>query len=306
MRRFLLPASLGLFVAGAALIGQYLARSGSVETTTLCAAVPALPAPQANPAEPQSAVFQPAAAIAAATQPSPLAPATRLRQVLDMPDPDRLRRVKIEIQDRLIESQYGRLIRQFGLNQAETECFKRLLADRDTQRMDLNRMLLYRNLPPGQRLLLVKANRSKLAAIDQASDATIRRFLNHDDDFRIYQQWQDTAPERQQATSLNSIFTATGHHLSPEQSDQLVDVTVAVRKASRPSSSTSPSRTSSDKVSDQRAQWERQRAEADDQSILAQAANFLSPEQLKTLEQAQEGWRMVKHPAQPAPGTAGK
>lgn len=304
MRRLLLPIAIGLVITGAALTGLHLARPGTMNPAvapmegTATLPFPVHPAPSANPTPPLPSAPSPATA-----QTPAKTPVTRQRQVLDIPG---MRKLHLKVQDSLIDSKYGRLFRQFGLNQEETECFKRLLADRDTRRMDLNNTLLDPALPPQQRPAVAKSNISKLAAIDQASDAAIRRFLNHEGDFRIYQEWEDTAPERQQATSLNSIFAATGHRLSPEQSDQLVDVTVAIRKASRPAPTIGAARTRSGKASDLRAQQERLRAEADDQNILAQSASFLSPEQLQTLQQALEGWRMVKNPAQPAPRTARK
>lgn len=296
MRRLLLLIAIGLVTVGAGLTGLYLSRPASVVRTPVPLNASAeLPAPPIIPRA-QSAPSP------IADQPPSQAVATRQRQVFDV---DRYRQLSLKIQDGMLDSNYGRLFRQFGLSQVEIDFFKRLLGDRDTQRRELHLATVGQELTREQRSAWMAARTSKLATINQKSNAAIRQFLNHEGDFQSFLEWEDTAPERLQATLLRPIFSSNKHPLSSEQSDQLADLTVAVRKASRPAPSASAPRISTgSQVSEQRAQQERQRAEADDQSILAQAASFLTPEQLVTLEQALEGWRMVKFPVRSTPGTA--
>lgn len=317
MQRSVLLSLAALLVTGAIFAGLYLAQSGTmvahanplekdlskVPSENIRSKFVDVPGPLSKDSSLQALPSGAPIASKAGSGQSSAGAATPSRKMIDIPH---LREMMLKYQDGSIDRAYGRLFKQLGLSAQEVDYFKRLLADRETRRMDITLTAIDRKLTPTARQAKEVTNASKIATSTRASDAAIRQFLNHDGDYRVFQEWEDTKSERQQADQAAAIFAMAGRPISPEQRNQLVDLTVAVRKASRPASPAASPQEVKRPISEAQRTLQRLRAEADDQSILKQAAAFLTPAQLDTLKQSQEGWRLVQHPSPPVPAAPRK
>lgn len=292
MRRFFLPFAIGAITLGAGGLGIYLARpgAGAMENKTVAART----APQDQGTKPGPVVAQ---VEGSTVSPESKAPAPRQRQVLDV---EGMRKLQRKYQGMSVERNYARLFRQFGLNPEETDCLRALLMDRDNKRMDVTLQQMTEKPSAEQLKAWVKAKADQTAAINRESEALIRRFLNHEDDFKVYQAWEESLPVRRDIGSLMLIFGTRGQKLTQEQSDDLEDLAVQVRrdaaeaKAAMEIASPTP-KSFADAASRQR--WEEQirlQAELEDRRLVEQSVPFLTQEQIVTLQSALEGWRMGK------------
>ena len=200
-------------------------------------------------------------------------------------DQARVRETMRRMNDSQMDVNYGRLFKHLGLNEEETARFKQLIADRLNQQNEIAMKYSDKNLTAEQK----KGIGEELAASKKASDAAIRQFLDNDEDYATYQQWEDTKVDRMNLQSVVTNFDAADATLSTDQRDQLLALMIATRKASNAERI---------KVGQQQQQAGfggvngvreaiRAREAANNQAILRQAASFLTPEQLAILEKAQ-------------------
>jgi len=226
-------------------------------------------------------------AATAASQAAPASSGDALRKMMEAPGMKEMMRKQQEVQ---IDMTYGKLFQQLGLSDKELDNFKQLLADRQSKQTEVGMKMMDSSLTTEQRGAIA----SEMTAAKKDSDAAIRKFLNNEDDFKTFQQWDDTQPERMQMQLAASNFDSAGAPLSEEQRNQLIDLMAAVRKT--PSQTPdlndprniTPGSLSPDGIAQQLARYD-----ADAQRVLQQAASFLSPAQLDALKRMQQQMRTM-------------
>lgn len=175
-----------------------------------------------------------------------------------------------------IDVGYARLFEYLQLNDQERSHLRKLLVDRLKMETDFG----IRMMEPG----LTQDQRRELAAQLQQQkgtyDSTIKSFLNDDNDWKAFQHWEDTQPERTQLDSVGrNLFTASGEPLNPIQEQQLVDLMAQVRKTN----SQVQVGSGVDAVQRQILQME-----ANDKVVFERAGGFLTPTQMRTLQNFQQ------------------
>lgn len=214
---------------------------------------------------------------------------TAKRNVVDLPQ---LQSILDKANDRQIDTVFGRLFKQFALSDQEQDHFRKLLADRQSLQTAVIMKQMDSSLTPEQLKAVRSSNSAEIAAAKKESDAAIRQFLNNDEDFETFKQWDDTRYERSTLQRAVGKFDAAGEPLTPEQRDQLLNVMVSVRKASPPVvASRTPPPPGTNPGSAYQA-----RVAADNEKILQQAASFLSATQLGVLKREQDHFRALTQP----------
>jgi hypothetical protein len=189
-----------------------------------------------------------------------------------------------------LEQQYGGLFARFQLNDAEKADFKQLISERLTAEQELGIELMSEGLTPEQR----KAYGEQIAEVKKASDAKIKEFLNSDEDFKTYQDWEGTKAERMQLEMGRSTFANSGEPLSPQQEEQLVNAMhqVNLQPSSVPDLS-KPENVDPLKMTPADIEQQLARYDANAKSVHQQAQGFLSPKQLEALVASQQQWRVM-------------
>lgn len=228
----------------------------------------ALPPPSAPAAVPQPA--------------SPQAPAAAgksgLRAMLENPQ---MRAVMDQQQAMQIEMSYARLFEHLGLNEQEKEHFKKLLTGRQKAMMDVSLKLMDPNLTPEQRhALSQEVDRQKTAF-----DDTIKAFLNNEEDWKTFQQWEGTLPERQMFDTLGrGLFSSSAEPLNAQQEQQLIQLMASVRTTPGQGgnligkTNMDPAKMTPEFVNQMVSQLE-----VNARTVEERAAQFLTPAQLATL-----------------------
>lgn len=236
-------------------------------------------------AEPVPAPAPPSAPAVAEAPAATGAPAgkTDLRAMLNNPG---MREVMERQQALQIDVAYGRLFDQLQLSPQEREHFKKLLVERQKTQTDLGLKLLDGNLSSEQRQEIGREIDRQRTAFDD----TIRKFLNHEDDWQSFQGWEKSLPDRTQYEMLGkSLFASSAEPLSGQQEQQLIDLMTEVR--TRPGTggnlagktNLDPSLLTEDLIKRQL-----QQLEVNARIIEERAAAFLSPAQIATLKAYQE------------------
>ena len=185
-----------------------------------------------------------------------------------------------------IEMQYARLFTNLGLDDTEKSHFKKLITDRASAKMDMGFKLMESTLTKDQR----KAITDDFDLQKKASDEAIRTFLNDENDYKTFQHWEDTEPERMQMMMGRGAFEGAGVPLSTDQEEQLVSLMAEVRK--KPSALpdlTDPKNITPEAIgSEDMIKKITAKAASDAEAIRKGAAAFLSPEQLAALAKYQD------------------
>jgi hypothetical protein len=185
-----------------------------------------------------------------------------------------------------LDMQYGKLYNRLQLDETETAHFKKLLSDRLTAKTDLGMKFMDSNLNKEQR----KAMSAAYDTQKKASDDAIRTFLNDENDYKTFQHWEDTEPERMQMTMGRSAFDNVGASLSSDQEEQLITLMADVRKRDKTMPDWNNPRSIDPNVLSDDAFMDRmiKKVDSDALSLQQAAAAFLSPEQLGALKKYQE------------------
>ncbi|MBV6499568.1 MAG: hypothetical protein CJBNEKGG_02025 [Prosthecobacter sp.] len=242
------------------------------------ASLPATPAPS-----PKTLQASPAIEAPAATRSPQATTAGALREMLKNPA---MRDLLGQQQAVQIETGYARLFEYLKLSDEEKAHFKKLLVERAKTEADLGLKLLDSSLTPEQRSQIIAEGEKNKKAYDE----TIRGFLNDESDWGAFQKYESTRPERTQFETMGrSLFTASGEPLSTQQEDQLIDLMAQVRQNPTPEQSQLARAMSNPaQMTDANLKSLLEFQRASNARILQQAAGFLSPEQLKTLQAYQE------------------
>lgn len=209
-------------------------------------------------------------------------PGDALRKMMSNPGMRDMMRKQQEVQ---IDMTYGKLFQKLSLNGEELDNFKRLLGDRLGSQTDASMKLMDPKITAVER----KAVMDQISAGKKQSDEDIRKFLNNEDDYKTYQHWEDTQPERMTLQLGGSAFDLAGAPLSDEQREQLVGTMADIRKSPSPlpdlndPRNISPESLTSDGIAKQL-----ERHKADDTRVRDEAAKFLSPQQVEALKKMQD------------------
>ncbi|HCN27205.1 MAG TPA: hypothetical protein DIT64_00110 [Verrucomicrobiales bacterium] len=232
--------------------------------------LPSLPPSPATPA--------PAAGPDAAPPPPAAAGRGGLRDMLANPQ---MRAVMDQQQAMQIEMSYARLFQHLGLNDQEKEHFKKLLTGRQKAMMDTSLKLMDPNLTPEQRQALSQEVEKQKTAFDQ----TIKAFLNNEDDWQTFQQWEATLPERQMFDTLGrGLFSSSAEPLSAQQEQQLIQLMAGVRASPgrggnlMGKTNMDPAKMTPELINEMVSQLQ-----VNAQVVEERAAQFLTPAQLQTL-----------------------
>jgi hypothetical protein len=190
----------------------------------------------------------------------------------------------------MIDLQYGGLFSQFQLDDTEKANFKQLLAERVGLESDLAMKMMDDKLTPQQRQAMIQ----EVKAAKAQNDEKVRTFLNSEQDYQAFQQWEDTKNERMQLSMGQSAFNGTGEPLTAEQEQHLVNAMYEVRKQP----STVPDLNKIENFDPRHldaAGLERQLAklDANARQVYERASAFLSPNQLKALKTMQDQQRSM-------------
>ncbi len=190
-----------------------------------------------------------------------------------------------------IDMTYGKLFHKLSLNAEELDNFKGLLGARVGAQMDASMKLMNPATSAAER----QAIKNQFAASKTQSDADIRKFLNNEDDYKTYQQWEDTQPERMALELGSSAFANAGVPLSDEQREQLVGTMADVRM----SPSTVPGLENARDVTPgsltpEGIAKQLERHKLDDARVREDATKFLTPEQIEALKKMQDQMLVMK------------
>lgn len=191
-----------------------------------------------------------------------------------------------------MEMLYGRLFDSFQLNAEEKENFKQLLAARTAAQTEMGLKFMEEGLTPEQKIKVS----TDYEAAKKVSDEQIRTFLGDEADYKTFQHWEDTQPERAQLDMMGgrSHFATAGEPLTPDQEQKLIDVMASVRKApSKLPDLSKPENVWSGVMTDEMVQQQLQKADHDAQTVAQNAAGFLSATQLQALGKMQQQMRTM-------------
>lgn len=190
-----------------------------------------------------------------------------------------------------VEVGYGRLFEHLQLTSEEREHFKKLLTGRQQLQTDLGLQLMDPNLTPEKRQELMTEAKNQLAVYD----ATIKKFLNDDNDYKTYRQWEDTQPERVQFDTIGrSLFASSSEPLSQPQEQQLINLMAEVRKSPNSIGGLNDQTgTDPTKLTDEMIAQQMQQIESNARIVSERAETFLSPGQQQTLKKYLEQMKTV-------------
>ncbi len=280
MKRPVIIASVVILACVAAAIGLFVANSNP--------AVPQTQALQAELKKAQAEVAQlksrveklqepPPVAKPVVPAPPPAAPATAPAQA------ESSERAKVRKQfEAQIDLTSGQLFQKFNLDNKERAQLRQLVSDWDLKHYEACMRQTDPSLTPMQRA----AAKREDEATREASDASVRQFLNNEDDYKAYLRWMDTRPEIMQLQLGGNVFGDAGEPLSEDQREQLIDLMAATRNA-KPDP-TDPRNISASSLTPQNIAALVEQMKTDNQHVVDNAAAFLSPAQIDALKKLQQ------------------
>jgi hypothetical protein len=200
----------------------------------------------------------------------------RIFALLDNPEFQKLATVQ---QRAALDSRYAALFRGLNLSPAQLDQFKNLLVEKRTAVADVMAAARDQGLNG-------RENRDELRALVQNAqsevDANIRSLLG-EAGYQQYQQFEKTQPQRAVVGQLEQRLSYSGQPLTPEQSEQLVQV-LATNPSDQPRAQRAPEiRTPAGRIGFAGGGG----TPISDQAV-AQAATVLSAPQVQALQQIQQ------------------
>ncbi|MBB5040228.1 hypothetical protein [Prosthecobacter dejongeii] len=202
-----------------------------------------------------------------------------LRQMLRTPE---MRQVLENQQAAQIDLAYGKLFEILRLSPEDKENFRKLLTARQKMQTDLSMQLMEPGLTDQKRQEILAEAKHQSSVYE----ASIKEFLNEENDWKTFQEWDFTKPDRTVYDTLGrNLFAASSEPLSGSQEQELLKLMAEVR--------TSPSsigglndQTGGDpsKITDQVIQQQIEQLETNHRIIAERAEGFLTPGQRETLK----------------------
>lgn len=233
---------------------------------------------KASPPAPLAIMPKASETEASASAPDATAQQPSLREMLATPS---MRAMMEQQQVAQIEVGYAQLFEQLQLSPEEKEHFKSLLIARQKMQTELGLQLMDPNLSEAKRAELMAEAKHQSSVYD----ATIKSFLNDDNDWVSYKSWENTQPERSQYNAMGrSLFSASGEPLSNQQEDQLLKLMSDVRLS--PSSVgglNDQTGTDPNKLTDEVIEQQMEQLASNKRIIYERSAEFLTAGQRQTL-----------------------
>ncbi len=194
----------------------------------------------------------------------------------------------------MIDKQYGALFQQLNLTPDQSAALKDLLQKKMLAGADAGMSMMDGSLDAAQRADLAKQMKSET----DDYDAQIKQFLG-DANYQQFQDYEKTAPDRMAVSQFSDQLAGGATPLSPDQQQQLVQMMSDARNGFKWTTDYNnnnnalngdyASMFSEDKI----AQFAKEKEQLD-QQILNQARQFLTAEQLQSLEQFQTSQRELQ------------
>ena len=188
----------------------------------------------------------------------------------------------------MLDFEYGKLFERFKLSDGEKQDLKNMLAERKSKEMDFGLAMMAGEKDEKKIAEGVKA----LEAFKAESDAKIRTFLNNEEDFQKYKNWEETKGERMQLNMSGAAFSNVGEPLTSEQEDRLVAAMHAARTQVKDLPDLQkPENFKPENMTPEMVERMMKSYDSQASQVAQQAADFLSPKQieaLKTMQQTQK------------------
>jgi hypothetical protein len=188
----------------------------------------------------------------------------------------------------MLDFEYGKLFERFKLSDGEKQDLKNLLAERKSKEMDFGLAMMAGEKDEKKIAEGLKA----LEAYKTESDGKIRTFLNNEEDFQKYKNWEETKGERMQLNMSGAAFSNVGEPLSSEQEDRLVAAMHAARTQVKDLPDLQkPENFKPENMTPEMVERMMKSYDSQASQVAQQAADFLTPKQveaLKTMQQTQK------------------
>ncbi len=221
----------------------------------------------------------PGSDVAAVAPPATVRNSGNFRDVLSTPA---MREVIDQQQAAQIDLGYGKLFEQLRLGPEDKEHFKKLLTARQKMQTEMGLQLMDPNITPQKRAEIMAEAKHQRSVYE----ASIKDFLNEANDYKTYQQWEETLPERTAFDTMGrSLFAVSAEPLSGTQEQQLLSLMAEVRLS--PSSVGGLNdQTGGDpsKLTDAVIDQQMQQIDSNNRIIAERAEVFLTPVQRQTLK----------------------
>jgi hypothetical protein len=119
---------------------------------------------------------------------------------------------------------FADLVTEFGLNKEEEDYFLRLVAGSMSAQQQIGMKMMGAETPGEREELADEIEKAKKEAKDSIKD-----FLNNDDDFAAYEDYEKRLPERQQLDGLRAVMNDAEAPLTPEKEDQVIEAMYRAR-----------------------------------------------------------------------------
>ncbi len=188
----------------------------------------------------------------------------------------------------MLDFEYGKLFERFKLSDGEKQDLKNLLAERKSKEMDFGLAMMAGEKDEKKIAEGVKA----LEAYKTESDGKIRTFLNNEEDFQKYKNWEETKGERMQLNMSGAAFSNVGEPLTSEQEDRLVAAMHTARTQVKDLPDLQkPENFKPENMTPEMVERMMKSYDSQASQVAQQAADFLTPKQveaLKTMQQTQK------------------
>lgn len=228
----------------------------------------------------------------AKAQPAPAAGANPMKAMSEIMKTPAMKDAVVQQNLAQIDMMYGKLFDKLQLEGPDKQDFKNLITERMRAELELSVQMMGGDFSAQQSAAVI-ADLNKAKA---ASDQKIRSFLSNDADYQIFQNWEDTKPERMALNMMGaSVFAGTGEPLSAAQEDQLVAAMVAARKsATGVPDMTKPESLTPANVQPQMTERILASYDAQAAKVATGASAYLSPAQLEALKSFQKQQRAMQ------------
>jgi hypothetical protein len=188
----------------------------------------------------------------------------------------------------VIEKQYSDLFKQLNLTPEQAAAFKDLVGKKMLAGTDVGLSMLDDSVDASQRADMVKQVKEQTDELDNQ----IKQFLG-DDNYKAYQSYEKTVPDRMAVSQFNDQFAGTENALTPSQQQQMIQELSEARSGFNWTSGLNQQNAAAngdisamltpeniDKFAAEREQF--------DQQFLARAQKFLTPAQIAAYQDFQK------------------
>jgi len=121
---------------------------------------------------------------------------------------------------------FGDLIKELDLNDEEKDYFLNLIGGGFAEQQQIGMKMMDVKSPEERKELMEELEKAK-----EDRKKSLEEFLNNDEDYQAYKDYEDRLPERQQIDGLRAVMSEAGKPLTPEQEDQVMEAMYNARKS---------------------------------------------------------------------------